>query len=130
MLPAAARLRHRSDFARTVRTGVRVGRSSLVVHALPAATVEANVDADAGAPVQVGFVVGRGVGSAVARNRVRRRLRHLVAARLDELTDRYPGGSLVVRALPPAATCSSLQLGADFDGATRVLAHREAQVAG
>jgi ribonuclease P protein component len=52
----------------------------------------------------VGFVVGRAVGPAVTRNQVRRRLQHLIAARLDRL----PAGTrLVVRATPGAAGRSS-----------------------
>jgi ribonuclease P protein component len=63
-------------------------------------------------PGQAGFVVGRAVGPAVTRNRVRRRLRHLVAARLDRL----PTGSLlVIRATPAAATASSADLGTALD---------------
>ena len=59
-------------------------------------------------------MVARAVGPAVVRNRVRRRLRHLVASRLADL----PAGSrIVVRALPPAATSSFSELGADLDAA-------------
>ena len=67
----------------------------------------------------VGFVVGRAVGGAVVRHRVQRRLRHLIRARLD----RVPAGALVViRALPPAATASSAELGRALDSAlSRVL---------
>ena len=50
---------------------------------------------------RVGFVVGKTVGNAVTRNRVRRRLRHLVAAELPRTPDRV---NVVVRALPRAAT--------------------------
>ena len=60
---------------------------------------------------QVGFVVSRAVGNAVVRNRVRRRLRHLVRDRLGDV----PGGAvLVVRALPDAAGASSDELRADL----------------
>jgi ribonuclease P protein component len=60
----------------------------------------------------VGFVVGRGVGPAVVRNRVRRRLRHLVADRLTRL----PAGTLLVfRATPASSQASSLDLGATMD---------------
>jgi ribonuclease P protein component len=59
----------------------------------------------------VGFVVSRAVGNAVVRNRVKRRLRHLVREHLASL----PGSAvLVVRALPAATTASSLELGADL----------------
>jgi ribonuclease P protein component len=64
------------------------------------------------------------VGSAVVRNRVKRRLRSLAAARLDQL----PAGSLlVVRANPPAAGASSDVLAAELDQAVaRVLRRRPA----
>jgi ribonuclease P protein component len=59
-------------------------------------------------------VVSKAVGGAVARNRVKRRLRHLVQARVDTLP---PGAMLVVRALPAAADRAYGDLGADLDGA-------------
>jgi ribonuclease P protein component len=56
-------------------------------------------------------VVSKAVGNAVIRNRVQRRLRHLAREQLAAL----PGsGVLVVRALPPAASASSEELGADL----------------
>jgi ribonuclease P protein component len=61
---------------------------------------------------RVGFVVARSVGPAVTRNRVKRRLRHLMRARIDGL----PSSSLVVvRALPAAAEASYRDLGAELD---------------
>jgi ribonuclease P protein component len=55
---------------------------------------------DSERPARAGFVVGRSLGNAATRNRLRRRLRHLIASRLVEA----PIGTLiVVRALPPAA---------------------------
>lgn len=63
---------------------------------------------------RVGFVVSRAVGGSVVRHTVTRRLRHLVRARLGALP---AGSSVVVRALPGAATASSQQLGADLDAA-------------
>jgi ribonuclease P protein component len=65
-------------------------------------------------PTRVGFVVPRTVGGAVVRNRVRRRLRHLVAERLDRLP---AGAALVVRALPEASARSCRELGVDLDEA-------------
>ena len=60
---------------------------------------------------RVGFVVSKAVGNAVVRNRVKRRLRHLVREQLASL----PRSSvLVVRALPAAAAASSSELGADL----------------
>ena len=86
-----------------VRRGTRVGRASLVVHLLAGSADRATV----------GFVVTKAVGGAVVRNRVRRRLRHLVAARL---TDLPTGTEVVVRALPAAAS-EPRRLGADFEAA-------------
>jgi ribonuclease P protein component len=63
---------------------------------------------------KVGFVVGRAVGPAVTRNQVRRRLRHLMADRLDLLPS---GARLVVRATPAAAGCSSARLREALDAA-------------
>ena len=67
---------------------------------------------------RVGFVVSRAVGGAVVRNRVARRLRHLVRSRLQQLP---PGTLLVIRALPPAATATSAELAMDLDAVLRRL---------
>jgi ribonuclease P protein component len=67
---------------------------------------------DGTGPVQVGLVVSKAVGPAVTRNRVKRRLRHQLRARLGDLP---AGGTLVVRALPPAATASYDDLGRELD---------------
>jgi ribonuclease P protein component len=76
--------------------------------AAPVTTVPATEGARAG------FVVPKAVGIAVVRNRVKRRLRHLVR---DRLADLPPGADLVVRALPGAADRGYRQLGADLDAA-------------
>ena len=116
VLPAGARLRRRSDFAATLRAGRgRTGGSGpnlLVVHLSVGSTDPA--DAGKTLPPRAGFVVSRAVGGAVVRNRVRRRLRHLVAARLGS----FPAGTrLVVRALPAAATASGAQLRSALESA-------------
>jgi ribonuclease P protein component len=103
VLPAARRLRHRAEFSEAVRQGRRAGARGLVIHLW---------SGDTALPAQVGFVVGKVVGPAVVRNRVRRRLRHLMADRLDKL----PAGSLVVvRATSSAAAASHAELGAGLD---------------
>lgn len=66
------------------------------------------------APARAGFVVSRAVGGAVVRNRIRRRLRHLVRERLAAVP---AGATLVVRALPGAADVSYARLAADLDAA-------------
>ena len=60
----------------------------------------------------MGFVVAKSVGPAVTRNRVKRRLRHLMRERVSSL----PGGSmLVIRALPSSAGASYADLAAELD---------------
>lgn len=124
MLPPAARLRRSEDFREVMRKGARAGRRRLVVHAVKPEGLPTTGSSQAlspppeGARVRAGFVVSKAVGNSVVRHRVTRRLRHLVAARLGTLP---PGATLVVRALPPAATASSAELGADLDGALKRL---------
>lgn len=106
MLQSGHRMRRRDEFTLAVRRGRRAGRPSVVLHLLR----RDEVDAD---PV-AGFIVARTVGNAVVRNKVRRRLRHLVRDRIDSL----PRGSLlVVRANPPAASADFDQLAADLGSA-------------
>lgn len=98
-----------------LRRGSRAGRRRLVVHAL---TTDPSGAADVPPVARAGFVVSKAVGNSVVRHRVTRRLRHLVSARLGTLP---PGSALVVRALPPSASASSAELGADLDAALRRL---------
>jgi ribonuclease P protein component len=93
------------DFRRVTRSGVRVGRPTVVVHARRPPH---------GTAVRVGFVVSKQVGNAVTRNRVKRRLRHLAA---DQLGTTPPGVDLVVRALPRAAKAPASELVGDFSSA-------------
>jgi ribonuclease P protein component len=74
--------------------------------------------AGASPAARAGFVVSKAVGNSVVRHRVTRKLRHLVSARLGTLP---AGSALVVRALPPSASASSAELGADLDAALRRL---------
>lgn len=105
MLPAALRMRRSEEYARTIRTGARAGRDTLVVHCA--------VDTPHAEP-HIGFVVSKGVGGAVVRNRVRRRLRGAVL----EHQARIPGGTdVVVRALPPAAEATYARLAEDLRSA-------------
>ena len=107
MLPAGHRLRASSDFAATFRgpRGARAGSTLIVVHANQA-------DARAGQPPRVGFVVSKAVGGAVVRNRTKRRLRALMAARVAAVP---VGTDLVIRANPVAAQANSASLGAELD---------------
>jgi ribonuclease P protein component len=67
------------------------------------------------ATCRAGFVVSKAVGGAVTRNRVKRRLRHMLAA---QLADQTKGVDVVVRALPAAATAPQ-RLADDFANAWR-----------
>lgn len=130
MLPARHRLRTPADFSATVRGagGARSGGRLLVVHGrdrmvgepVRATSTDVTDLADrAMHPPRVGFVVSRAVGGAVVRNRTKRVLRHLVAARLSGIPT---GVDLVVRANPAAAAATTPELGAELDrGLGRVL---------
>ena len=119
MLPAGARLTRSEDFRLVIRRGRRANRSRLVVHAMISNVPGTDGgSAESSSPVRVGFVVSKAVGNSVVRHRVTRRLRHVVRDRIGTLR---PGSSLVVRALPAAATASSAELSKDFDAAIRRL---------
>jgi ribonuclease P protein component len=115
VLAVAQRLRRREDFAATIRRGRRAGRGSVVVHlSLVHRTDESSNRTAQPSPARAGFVVAKSVGNAVIRNKVRRRLRHLVRDRLPSLP---AGTAVVVRALPAAAASANSDLGADLDAA-------------
>lgn len=107
MLPARNRLRTGADFSAVTRArgGARAGSRLLVVHAN-------QTDSRAVRPPRVGFVVSKAVGGAVVRNRVKRRLRALMAARLPLVP---AGVDLVVRAQPACADLTSSALGTELD---------------
>ena len=94
---------------------MRAGRPTLVVHATTGAVPQS----------RVGFVVSKAVGGAVVRNRVKRRLRHLVAAELAGTTGSSGDAShdVVVRALPGAATQAD-RLPGDLTSAWSQVMHR------
>ena len=102
VVPSTQRLTDPEAFRQASRQGVRSASRTLVTHVwTPGGDTSP----------RVGFVVSRAVGNAVVRNRVKRRLRHLVREHLAAL----PGSAvLVVRALPAAASASSAELGADL----------------
>ena len=95
MLPQHQRIRTAAQFSDTQRSGSRFGNRNVVV--------SANIRTDAAQAPRAGFIVSKAVGNAVTRNRVKRRLRAIVA----EVFDRDLGVDLsensidlVVRALP------------------------------
>ena len=114
MLPAAARMRRRSEFTAAMRGGCRAGRPLVSGHLLRQAGHDE--------PARVGFVVSRRVGGAVVRNRVRRQLRHLARGYLGSLPE---GSLLVVRANPRAATARQADLAAELDLVIGALLRRQ-----
>lgn len=62
--------------------------------------------------------MSKAVGGAVVRNKVKRRLRHLMRDRVAQLP---PGSLVVVRALPGAGDADHVQLAQDLDAAIRRL---------
>ena len=114
VLAADQRLRRADDFATVVRRGRRASRGGLVVH------LRTTPSGEQSSP-RAGFVVSRAVGPAVTRNRVRRRLRHLIRAELSRLG---PGTDVVVRVLPAAASASYAELGGDLSAAASAAARR------
>lgn len=109
MLPARHRLTRSGDITTVLRGkgSVRAGTRLIVVHAIA-------TDARTDCPPRVGFAVSRAVGNAVVRNRVQRRLRAQLAARIPSLPS---GVDLLVRATPASADATSAQLGAAVDDA-------------
>jgi len=111
-VPAApSRLTSSRQFSAVVRRGSRAGTRLLVVHALAADRPS------------YGLVVSKTVGGAVVRNRVKRRLRPLLSTRLQ---DHGTAQSVVVRALPAAASATSTDLTAALDSGLRRAASRQA----
>ena len=107
MLSASHRLSTAADFRQAVRRGRRAGGPLVVVH-----LETTNVDKATNEPPRVGFVVSKSVGPAVTRNRVKRRLRHLMRQRVHTLP---PDSLLVVRAQPASAQATYRDLEAELD---------------
>lgn len=106
MLARVHRLRDGQQFAAVIRRGRRAGSTTMVLH------LAVGEDTAEPRPPRIGLVVGKVVGDAVTRNRVKRRLRHLLRERIDSLPE---SSLLVIRALPPAGTASWQVLGSDLD---------------
>ena len=102
-------MRSGEDFRHTIRRGARGSQPTLVTQVVLGARATGT-----DGPTSVGFVVSKAVGSAVERNRVKRRLRHLMRDRLGTLP---PGSRVVVRALPPSQSADSATLGEQLDQA-------------
>ncbi|WP_237208983.1 ribonuclease P protein component [Rothia nasimurium] len=104
MLAQQHRMRASAQFSATTRSGARSGRRNLVLY-----TAKTGEE-----PTLIGFIVSKAVGNAVTRNKTKRRLREAIAPFVAENPTGY---SVVIRALPPAATASYRDLNADLTGA-------------
>lgn len=93
--PQLWRITDRRAFEDLRRQGRRVRRGPLTVTWLPPA-------AGAATPPRAAFAVGKGTGGAVIRNRVRRRLRAALRARLAD--GRLPAGTYLLGGTAELAT--------------------------
>ena len=93
------RIRERDAFERLRRDGTRIHSPSLWCNFLADPLIT---------PSSTAFAIGRAFGSAVARNRLRRRLRALLATR--QRTAPLPPGLLLIGARPTAAELTFDQL--------------------
>jgi ribonuclease P protein component len=107
VLAAAAapvwRLSGRDEFARLRREGRRVRSGPLWVQWAPPAAASAGAVVT---PPRCAYAIGRAVGGAVVRNRLRRRIRGVLAT----LDPPLPVGDYLVGATPAAACLTSAQL--------------------
>lgn len=83
-------LKHRMDFKKVTKYGVKVVKRPFILFILKNSDLQ---DAD---KIKIGLIVTSKVGCAVERNRIKRRLRSLLALNLTSLP--YKGYSLCVLA--------------------------------
>lgn len=118
VLGAAHRLARGEDFTSAIRRGTRCGNRRLVVH------YHAGGRGD-DSPALVGVVVPKKqIPLATHRNRVKRRVRALMAQRIGALE---PGVRVVVRGLAGADGADSSILGKDLDRLLTRCRERQAQ---
>jgi ribonuclease P protein component len=110
-MPAVWRIRDRRTFADLRRSGLRVRSGPIAVIWLPGPQ---------GTPPRVAYAVGRPVGTAVERNRLRRRLRAVVAGLADGLAP----GAYLLAAGPEAAALDPEEMTTTVSTALAALAHR------
>jgi ribonuclease P protein component len=101
MLPRGQRLRTNQEFQRVYRRGTSWAHPLVALHVLPQH-----------AGHRIGISVSKKVGKAVCRNRVRRRLREIVRARLPEWLGGFDA-VLVVRAAAAEAEFGQLEQAVD-----------------
>jgi ribonuclease P protein component len=96
------RLASEADFRRVRNEGRSWAHPFLVVHARRSESPR----------FRAGIVVGKRCGGAVERNRIRRRIRELLRARMSGLP---PGWDLVLTARQASARATFVELGAALD---------------
>jgi len=101
-VPVLPMLRRRADFEAIGRHGQARATKELVLRWMRTDRAES----------RIGLSTPRSLGGAVQRNRVRRRLRELVRARLERIG---PGWDLLLIARPAAGEASQTELGAAID---------------
>jgi ribonuclease P protein component len=106
-MPAAPpeRLKRRAEFLSAAREGRKVGRSHVVVQALPRTD----------ALTRLGFTATKKIGNAVVRNRAKRRLRAMARLALEQAP--APGWDLVLIARADTGTCPFSALQAEVEAA-------------
>lgn len=118
VLSAAHRLARGEDFTTAIRRGTRCGNRRLVVHYRAGGRGDES-------PALVGVVVPKKqIPLATRRNRVKRRVRALMAQRVGALE---PGARVVVRGLAGADGADSSILGRDLDRLLSRCRERQAQ---
>lgn len=100
------RLQRRSDFTRLTEEGTYVRFGGLWCRMIADSRL---------AQAQVGYAIGRSFGGAVQRNRMRRRLRVLLASQADELRP----GLYLVGAQASLGSASAAELSFAVDGLLR-----------
>lgn len=111
MLPHHHKLADSSDFSSTIKAGRRGGSRTLVAHVRDRKTEPTDPDPSLVPGPRFGLIVSKAVGNAVVRHRTSRRLRHQAMALVDKLPANL---DVVIRALPPAGTATSQELGRDL----------------
>ena len=101
-MPVLPMLRRRADFEAIGRKGQARATPQLVLRSMRTDRAES----------RIGLSTPKSLGGAVQRNRVRRRLRELVRARLERIG---PGWDLLLIARPAAGEASHTELGAAID---------------
>lgn len=113
------------DYRRIVRNGNRVGGAFCITYAVSRALPdEQDPMLKRQDPARFGYIVSKAVGNAVTRNLVRRRMKSITDAMLQ---DGMTGFDIVFRALPAAAAATYSELEQGMQKAVSRLSDRKQQ---